>query len=279
MNPSLYVDRASALHRMNPVVKLLCLFALFALALVVLHPAALAVLWAFGLLCGLPAGVLQSVRRVWKLMAVLFIFTIVIWLIFYRPPPGQTLHMIAGLGYRGTAGARPVDDPGSWRVVLYREPLLFSLGMAMRLTLLLFFGLIFLASTKIEDMTAGLTRLGVPYVASFSLALAFRLVPLFMASAYTVVQAQRSRGLDFRRGRFAQRLRKYLAVVVPIFMQALRRSGDLAMALESKGFGAGPRRTSLRAYPFRFRDILAAAAVLLLGALTFWLRKKGLGGI
>ena len=56
--------------------------------------------------------------------------------------------------------------------------------------------MLFLSTTKVEEFTAGLARLGVPYRVGFAITLSFRLVPLFIDSALTVVQAQNLRGYD-----------------------------------------------------------------------------------
>src|SRR6266851_3729146 len=57
----------------------------------------------------------------------------------------------------------------------------------------------------------------VPYRVGFAISLAFRLVPLFIDSAVTIVDAQRLRGYDFNEGGPFERIRRYVPVVVPVF--------------------------------------------------------------
>ena len=89
----------------------------------------------------------------------------------------------------------------------------------------------------------------------------------------------RRRGLDLESGGVRARLRKYVPVLVPIFMTSLRGADRMAIALEARGFRAGPRRTSYRRYAFAARD--AVAAVLIGGALVVfsWLKARGLAGV
>src|SRR5262249_2262453 len=99
-----------------------------------------------------------------------------------------------------------------------------------------------------------------PYKLGFTMTLAFRLVPVFLESAATVVQAQRCRGFNFDEGSLWQRMRRYVPVIVPVFMGALRRADGMAMALEARGFQAQRARTAYEQYHFGGTD---AAALLL----------------
>jgi energy-coupling factor transport system permease protein len=111
-----------------------------------------------------------------------------------------------------------------------------------------------------------------PYRISFTMTLAFRLVPLFLEAAFTIIQAQRCRGLDIHRGRLLERLRHYVQVLIPVFMGALRRADQMAVALEVRGFNSGNPRTSYPRAPWQTSDVLALLAVLgvTIGYLGLW---------
>lgn len=64
-----------------------------------------------------------------------------------------------------------------------------------------------------------------------------------------MMQAQRCRGLDVNRGPLLQRLRHYVLVLIPVFMGALRRADQMAIALEVRGFNSGRSRTSFQRTP------------------------------
>ena len=154
-------------------------------------------------------------------------------------------------------------------------------SLTLRVTVLvgLATSVLFLSTTKVEEFTAGLMRLGVPYRVGFAISLSFRLVPLFIDSAFTVVQAQRLRGYDFDRGGPLTRVRRYVPVVIPVFMGALRKANAMAMALEARGFGMNPRPTSFVDYPMRPRDFAALAILILIATGYFMLYWKGYGAI
>ena len=119
---------------------------------------------------------------------------------------------------------------------------------------------LFLSVTRIEEFAYALTRLGLPYKVGFTMTMAFRLVPVFVDAAATVVQAQRCRGLDFERGRLWQRMRRYVPVIVPVFMGALRRADQMAMALDARGFQARTHPHRSRTVPGRARARCAGGA-------------------
>jgi energy-coupling factor transport system permease protein len=118
-------------------------------------------------------------------------------------------------------------------------------------------GVVFLSTTKIEEFAYALTRVGMPYKVGFAMTMAFRLVPVFIDAAATVVQAQRCRGFNFDEGGVLQRMRRYVPVIVPVFMGALRRADGMAMALEARGFQSDRPRTSYERYTFGPRDTFA----------------------
>ena len=155
---------------------------------------------------------------------------------------------------------------GTWSF-FYGDDLRFSTdglwyGVTMGLKLGTFFacGILFLATTKVEELAAALRVLKVPYYFGFTLTLAVRLVPVFFGAAVAVHEAQRCRGLDFGRGSVGTRLRQYARLVVPVFLGALRRADRMAMALEIRGFNSGRTRTAYPRAAFGVRDALALLA-------------------
>ena len=247
---TLYVPRASPLHGLHPVTKVGGLVAFIVAAFVVDAPAYLVPLGVVIGLLAMLAGALPLIGRFRTLFVVVFIFTVVTWTFFYRGVLAPT-----------------------------RAGLLFGVSTALRLDTFLATGLVFLATTRVEEVAYALGRLGVPYRVGFTLTLAFRLVPLFFDAAATIVQAQRCRGLRMDRGGVVARLRRFVPVIVPVFVGALRRADRMAMALELRGFNSGrPRTTFLRATIAR-RDLVAGvlALALVVAYLSLW--ASGLGAL
>src|SRR5438093_13491249 len=72
--------------------------------------------------------------------------------------------------------------------------------------------------------------LGYPNALSFTFTTAVRLVPTLAVDAQTVVDAQRSRGLELDKGNLLRRIRNYIPILIPLLLIAIRRSLALAGA-------------------------------------------------
>jgi energy-coupling factor transport system permease protein len=73
------------------------------------------------------------------------------------------------------------------------------------------------------------------------------------------------------------RLARYMPVVVPVFMGALRRADAMAIALETRGFGRQAKRTRFARSRFGLRDAVAAALLVVVvgGYLWAWIHGYG----
>ncbi|HLH76692.1 MAG TPA: energy-coupling factor transporter transmembrane component T [Candidatus Binataceae bacterium] len=254
----LYLDRRTFIHRLHPAVKVIGIFAVF-----------WSVYWVDQPLALLPLGLIlisavhftnswpNFYRLRWLFIIVIFA-TSSTWMLFYRQ-------------------GRPLAYLGPF--YLSRASLEFGFGRGLKLAELLATSVLFLSTTKVEEFAAGLALLGVPYRASFAITLSFRLVPLFIDAALMVVQAQALRGHDFSRGGLFARLRRYLPVTIPVFMGALRKANNMAMALEARGFGYSSHPTSYLQYRMRWFDLLALILVCLIGLAYFAIYLCGYGAI
>ena len=254
----IYQDKQTFIHQMHPLAKLIALVCICAAAMTFNHPLYLIALGIPVIGLGLAARSLSALKRVWKLMVVIFLFSAILWALLL---PGQDI--LVSLG--------PLH--------IRRTPFLYGVGMGLRFNVMLFAGMVFVATTRVEDFTAALCMAGLPYRVSFALSLAFRLVPTYMETTTTIAQAQRCRGLDLDSGGLVARARKYIPLIVPVFMMAIRSADNLAMALESKAFGAHRPRTSFEEYKMRATDLVAIAASVALFALCLAVRICGLGSV
>jgi len=254
----LYIDRGSVLHRMHPTVKVLALFVMFWSVYWVDNPVALLPLGLLMLVVAQIAGAWPNFYRLRWLFVLVILVTTIAWMVFYRKGvPLVNLRIIS----------------------LSRQSLMFGLGRGLKLAELLATSVLFLSTTKVEEFTVGLASLGVPYRAGFAITMAFRLAPLFIDSALTVAQAQSLRGYDFDKGGPLERVRRYVPVIIPVFMGALRKADAMAMALEARGFGREGRPTSFIEYPVAPRDIMFSVILFLIGFAYFMIYKTGYGAI
>ena len=222
MNIFLYLDQDTWIHRLDPRTKLIGVLILFSICLCFNHPLYLA---AIGLAVLLIAISAKSLRNFWRLrliLALLILFSMAMWPFFVK-------------------GRTPLWSWGPLQVS--QESLLYGIAMGLRLATFVGTGLIFLSTTRNEELTNGLIRMGCPYPVAFALSTALRLVPTFAGAGATIIQAQVSRGLDLESGTIFSRLGKIIPQAVPLFIYAIRHTNLLAMALESRGFSPESKRT------------------------------------
>lgn len=254
MDPFLYLDRDTWVHRLDPRTKMFLLIGAFVLAFLFVNPLfGLAVL-AIVLIFGATAKALINLKRIWFILFMIAVMTAILWSVF-------------------GSGETPLF------LFVEREALLYGAGAALRIDIMIVAGMIFLSTTRNEEIATGLVKLGIPYRFAFAVSTALRLVPTIAATGSTIGQAQRSRGLDLESGNIIQRVRKNTPLLIPVFVSTIRSTNVFSMALESKGFGASPKRTYFLRLAFGRRDalVLLMFALLLAGAVA--LRLMGYGGV
>ncbi|RMH37307.1 MAG: energy-coupling factor transporter transmembrane protein EcfT [Nitrospirae bacterium] len=258
MSFSLHLDYDTWVHRLDARTKIVVTSMLFVLALVFSDPAYLLVILGAVLLGMHTARALPNVRKLWVLLVLLFLYSSALWPFFVT---GSTTMWMLG----------PLH--------VTREGLLFGVGMGLRLNLMVISGLWLLSTTTVEAFAVGLQRLGIPASMGFAFSLAFRWVPTLLGAGSTIVQAQRSRGLDLSSGSVLDRLRRYPPLVVPLVGHVFRQTLLLATALESKGFGPGTPRTVYRSASFGWQDGVVLVGLGMLTGVSVWLRLHGFGAV
>jgi energy-coupling factor transport system permease protein len=254
VDPFLYLDRDTWVHRLDPRTKMVLLIGAFVLAFLFVNPLYGLVVLAIVLAFGYWAKSLINLKRIWFILFMIAVMTIILWSIF-------------------AGGKTPLF------LFVEREALLYGIGAALRVDVMIIAGMIFLSTTRNEEIATGLVKLGIPYRFAFAISTALRLVPTIAATGSTIGQAQRSRGLDLDSGNIIQRIRKRIPLLIPVFVSTIRSTNVFSMALESKGFGASPTRTYFLRLEMTKRDklVLVVFAVLLCAAIA--LRVTGYGGL
>jgi energy-coupling factor transport system permease protein len=146
---------------------------------------------------------------------------------------------------------------------IFGTPLTLSIAFTLRFFVIMSAFSFFFMTTSADDLGLALDQIHVPYVVSFTFTTAVRLVPTMALDAQTVVDAQRSRGLELDKGNFMKRVRNYIPILIPLIISAIRRSVELAEALESRAFGASEPRTSITILELHRSDYVAMAATML----------------
>jgi len=146
--------------------------------------------------------------------------------------------------------------------------------IVLRLILIMSSFSLFFLTTYPEDFAYALVSIGVPYDFALTFTMAIRFVPTLAREAQLIIDAQKSRGLELEKGNFITKMRNYLPILIPLIVNSLRRSISVAEAMESRAFGASPKRSSLIELSLKKYDyaalILIFSFVILLLLLKFY---------
>jgi len=137
--------------------------------------------------------------------------------------------------------------------------------MASRILLLIMFTSLLTLTTSPLQLTDGieyilkpLKRIGVPASEiSMMMTIALRFIPTLMEEAEKIMKAQKARGADFESGNLIQRAKNLIPLLVPLFISAFRRADELALAMESRCYQGGKKRTRLHIMQIKRRDVIA----------------------
>lgn len=137
---------------------------------------------------------------------------------------------------------------------------LIGLATALRLVAIVVLALIGGLTTTGPDLVRSLVQqLRVPYRLGYTALAAFRFVPRFGHELEVIRQAHRVRGISDGRGPIAW-VARTAGYVVPLLAGAIRHAERVALAMDSRAFGAHPTRTERYTIAFRLRDWLFIVA-------------------
>jgi energy-coupling factor transport system permease protein len=218
---------ASPFNRLDPRVRLLVAMEFFVLALLSSTLAAVALV-LFAIL--LVAGVAKSLRRIGKTVAFSGFFAAFIF----------AVNFLFGLGF------------------------LVALLYSLRFLAIIASTSLFFVTTSPDELEQIMKWMRVPRDVVFAFVTAVRFIPVVMLDAFQIMDAQKSRGLEFERGNVVRRVRNLVPILIPLVVNSVIRSGELAEAMESRAYGSTPKPTSLYGMRLRWYDLAVVFGSLLL---------------
>lgn len=155
-----------------------------------------------------------------------------------------------------------------WRfgfLKITKEGIEFAAFMAIRLILLITGTSLMTFTTTPNELTDGIEKalgflryIKIPvHEIAMMMSIALRFIPILMEEVDKIMKAQSARGADFEEGGLLRRIRAMLPVMVPLFFSAFRRADDLTMAMESRCYVVGVRRTKMKPLRYKKRDAIA----------------------
>ena len=249
-----YYPVDSPIHRLDPRVKILGVLLYIVLAFVVSTYLGLILLFAFmAVMTALSRVPVRSMLKGLRAIYILLAFTFVINACFSG---GETVWA------------------QRWIFTLTKEGVLRAVFMAARLVLLITGASLLTLTTSPIQLTDGIERLLSPlakikfpaHEIAMMMSIALRFIPTLTEETDRIMKAQKARGAVFDEGGLITRAKAFVPLLVPLFVSAFRRAGDLAMAMEARCYHGGEGRTHFHVLAFRKSDWIAMTVLVLFTA-------------
>ncbi len=253
-----YFPGESLIHRLDPRTKLFSVFMLMTGLLISNRPLIifvfLLVLVSVTLLSHIPAGLIFGNLRpfIW-----LFVLTIIVHLFW---TPGRMLLEIPFAGMQITA-----------------DGILLGLKYSLRLIVLIILAALLTLTTSpveltdaLEQILKPLKRLRVPtHEIVMMLTLSLRFIPALIEEAQKIKNAQLSRGASFE-GHIINRVKSIIPLILPLFISAFRRADELALAMDSRCYSGGERRTGYKILHYTTTDYFVLVMCIILTGISVY---------
>jgi energy-coupling factor transport system permease protein len=166
---------------------------------------------------------------------------------------------------------------GSIRI--YWSALIQTFYIVFRLVLMIGLTLMLTGTTRPLDLTYAIEWYLTPFKVirfpthevAMTIAIALRFIPTLLDETMRIMKAQASRGVDFMGGKFSEKIRAIVSLIVPLFISAFQRSEELANAMEARGYDPQAKRTRYRQLKWAHRDTFSACIMLILFSLLLTL--------
>lgn len=249
-----YLPYDSIVHKLDPRIKI-AIIGLFMVAVFMVNSIYLYIPIFIGLVIAMilskipPSYVIKGIKPLRFLIILTFIINAFV-------TPGEVLAEI-------------------WVFTLTKEGILRASFMAIRLILLVMGTSMLTLTTSPIELTDGLEsifnplkRFGFPaHELAMMMTIALRFIPTLIEESDKIMKAQMARGADFESGNLINRAKNLVPLLVPLFINSLRRADELATAMEARCYRGGEGRTRLNELKTTPKDYIALVIVILfLGA-------------
>ncbi len=152
-----------------------------------------------------------------------------------------------------------------------KEGVFAGLYMLVRLVDLIVITSMLTLTTSPLMLTDGIEKLLTPFKVikvpaheiAMMMTIAIRFIPTIADETDKIMKAQTARGADFENGNIIRRAKAMIPLLVPLFISSFRRADDLAIAMDSRCYRGGDKRTRMKRMHLSRYDAYATAVILL----------------
>ncbi len=244
-----YYPANSIIHRLDPRVKLMATV-VFIVSVFLIHDLVgfLIATAALGACIWLSKVPVRYMLKGLKVIFIILIFTVLLNMMF---TPGREIFRFYFIRV-------------TW------EGVILAGKTTMRLIYLIVGSTIMTLTTTPNHLTDGLEKALSPlkklrfpvHELSMTMSIALRFIPILLEETDKIMKAQQARCADFESGNLIHRVKNLIPVLVPLFISAIRRANDLAMAMEARCYHGGAGRTKMKPLVYNRRDKIGYAVMI-----------------
>lgn len=249
-----YYPSNSVLHRLDPRMKFILAIVYIVAGFVCKNILSFALLFVSTILLVLISRIpLKTVLGSVKAIIVIMIFTAIINVFLTK---GESDELLV-----------------SWKFInIYKSGLYNAAFIVIRILAMIIGASVFLTYTTtpiqltdaIERLFSPLKVLHVPvHEFAMMMTIALRFIPTIVEETEKIMAAQKSRGADFSSGSVFKRVKALIPIIIPLFISAFRRAGDLATAMTCRCYRGGEGRTRMTVLKLSYRDFVALSVMVI----------------
>ncbi|MDH7508654.1 MAG: energy-coupling factor transporter transmembrane component T [Methanomassiliicoccales archaeon] len=231
-----YKSVESRIHSLDARLKLLFVLVIFIFSILISDILYLALLFVFVILVTYIAKIFKSTLSILKYAVYIALFVFLFNILI-------------------SSGSNKILNFGP--VVITTESIFFAISMCLRLFLAVSAFSILTYAIHPDEALRAMSKLG--YKITSSLSLSLRMYPTIAADVGNIIDSMKARGMEFEKGKFADKIKSRAAVIMPLLLNSLERSISVAEAMETRGFGA-TKRTNFGERRMTRREILMASS-------------------
>lgn len=157
--------------------------------------------------------------------------------------------------------------------------LLYGVTLILRIFVMVLASTIITFSTPIEDILQLLKKIKLPHQIAFVIATGIRFIPTMQKKSEMIREAQKARGAKIGSGGLVNNVKSYIPVIIPLIVDSLRMSDNLAIAMLNRGFGSLKTTTNLYDIKMNLRDYLISIVEILVLIVAIWAKTQNIGAL
>jgi len=143
-----------------------------------------------------------------------------------------------------------------WFFAIHSDGVQVGFLFASRVVAILAASYVFVRTTSPRDLVVAVISMGVNYRYAWMLFLGMLSLPVFETEFTIVREAQMVRGIKPASNPISERIQMYRRYMMPMLASALRRVESLAVAMDSRAFGAHPDRTFIDGFSWSVSGLI-----------------------